>query len=620
MQNLLCNLENHKWDWTVEAVKKFKEGFIRFNPSEHTKDRVLIGVYGPTQVGKTTFILKLLGIKEEYFSSLSTALRGKRKMGNSATITCTMYNESEDSLYKIIYPNGKEISLDTLADLEEEMQHVRQEIENDETFSLEPLQIHLSRELFYEKGNSDRKRDFSIIDLPGDDSKEKNEIHHVNRILKEYLPRCKVCILMEIASQMTNLTQLKREFVRDWNYLPYHFRVVLTRSVTSSSVQTGIEVGEIASADGFVSYYQEELSRYLETGSKNIRIYPLEFGDSWFDLKRQVPTIFSKANVWIEDIFQELEADLSSVSSPENEIMQLKNLDAYILKKSEQEKSHLEKEIEQIKSEIKETRNVIDSKGSKSTLLEDRIKDIKKELKGLTKLAITKPEKITINRWDDRHRSLRTTRALDNEFLFHLDNLKEEFEKQYQKIMRTFLIIERTHHLKLDPIQFEFTEKSISFTNQYVLETYYKRTNFNYDCYRVESLLHEIILENYQKMLQAFVAAGQKVAVDLNRYLTILEYKLGELADEIRDSQTSLEGLRIKLSDKKNDKHLAEAEWNRDLERSKQLTSYIQASFLEQFAKYQEAFQIASVEEKWLYHQYFNILIKQAERVLEDDF
>ena len=60
--DLLTRLEEDKDQWIYEAIDHFNEGFLRFDGQKYEKDQVLIGVYGPTQVGKTTLILTMLGI------------------------------------------------------------------------------------------------------------------------------------------------------------------------------------------------------------------------------------------------------------------------------------------------------------------------------------------------------------------------------------------------------------------------------------------------------------------------------------------------------------------------------------------------------------------------------
>ena len=51
-----------------------------------------IMLYGPTQVGKTTLLMHLIGIKPEMQNTLDEILRGGETMGNSSTSTAVIYS------------------------------------------------------------------------------------------------------------------------------------------------------------------------------------------------------------------------------------------------------------------------------------------------------------------------------------------------------------------------------------------------------------------------------------------------------------------------------------------------------------------------------------------------
>lgn len=622
MQDILCKLEEQKWDWTTNAIKEFNRGFIRHDPSQFGKDRVLVGVYGPTQVGKTTFILKLLGIKEEYFSSLSQALRGKRKAGKSATITCTIYEESDGDNYVITLPDKTERKVQTFEQLENEMASVREEIEKSGAYSLKPLKICLSNTLFNKKEIDKRTREISIVDLPGDDSKDKVEMLHVERVLKEYLPRCKVTILMEIAGQMTTLTQLNREFVRDWPVLPYHFRIVLTRSVTSSSVVKKVENGEIGTTSDYQRFYESELARYNENKNVKTKIYPLEFGESWSELQSLNSSLYEKSSVWVEDVFSHLVEDLTSIYSPENEIRQLKDLDGYIVKRSKDE----EEQLVSCKKEIEGERGLIE--GTLKSLNEaidklyDKISqymDEKEELKA-RKLKIK--HRISISAWESRSLSTKTTSALDNEFKYIQDQIKELFEEEAAKFAKEMKTTELLLNLSLKEFTFYFQESYLSLTNEYVFETYFSKKNFNVDCSRVEYRLNECLKENNDRLKKAVNSYLQEMSCKLDQVILKLNIQRENLNEEKKQVIVQHKELSAELE--KINRKIAQAheEWERDLARSQKLTHYLEKAFLEQFNSYLNLMnkKAASPEEKWLYHHYLNIMRNQAEGIIHRDF
>ncbi|RIO19453.1 hypothetical protein BUZ83_12350, partial [Staphylococcus saprophyticus] len=83
------------WNWTDVVINNFLNSFKKFNAYEvDIRNQEYVGVYGPTQVGKTTFILTFIGIKDEYMKSLTNALRGKQGYGKSSTVTATLYQRT----------------------------------------------------------------------------------------------------------------------------------------------------------------------------------------------------------------------------------------------------------------------------------------------------------------------------------------------------------------------------------------------------------------------------------------------------------------------------------------------------------------------------------------------
>jgi hypothetical protein len=622
MQDILCRLEEQKWDWTTNAIKEFNGGFIRHDPSQFGKDRVLVGVYGPTQVGKTTFILKLLGIKEEYFSSLSQALRGKRKAGKSATITCTIYEESSDDDYVITLPDKTERKVQTFEQLEDAMASVREEIEKSGAYSLEPLKIGLSNTLFKKAEIDKRKREISIVDLPGDDSKDKVEMVHVERVLKEYLPRCKVTILMEIAGQMTTLTQLNREFVRDWPVLPYHFRIVLTRSVTSSSVVKKVENREIGTTNDYQRFYESELARYNDQRNVKTKIYPLEFGESWSELQSLNSSLFNKASIWVEDIFSRLVEDLTSIYSPENEIRQLKDLDGYILKRSKDEEDQFVFLKKKIVDELELIEDKQASLRSAICTISKRLSECKNEKKGLKKRNVEIDHLISIPPWEDRPRSSKKTSDLDSEFYYIQDQMKESFEAEVRKFAKEMKTTALLFNRRLKEFTFDFQESHLSLTSEYRLETYLSKKNFNVDCFRVELRLEECLKENQDRLNEAVNSYLKEMSGTLDQVILDLRNKREALNEEKKQANVQHKELSGQLEMINRKIEQAHEEWERDLARSQKLTLYLQKAFLEQFSSYVNLMnkEEAAPEEKWFYHQYLNIMRNQAEGIIQGDF
>ena len=106
------------WLWTQPIIDRYLDSFIKFDAHQMDfKGQIYVGVYGPTQVGKTTFILNLIGINENRLDELSNALRGKREKGKSSTVTATLYEKNEDNNFEIIFPEQNKIVCNTCEEL-----------------------------------------------------------------------------------------------------------------------------------------------------------------------------------------------------------------------------------------------------------------------------------------------------------------------------------------------------------------------------------------------------------------------------------------------------------------------------------------------------------------------
>ena len=126
-------------------------------------------------------------------------------------------------------------------------------------------------------------------------------------------------------------------------YYPQNFRVVLTRSLQSTSVKRAIESGEITTLEEFRGNFRDDLQR----NEKEIpnQIYPLEFGDTWLELKDRNDVIYQQAKAWMDSLFLELLDELTAVKTPENQIMQIKNMEHSISKQKNLYLTRIEKEI-----------------------------------------------------------------------------------------------------------------------------------------------------------------------------------------------------------------------------------------------------------------------------------
>lgn len=101
LQQILQDKDNWKRD-TFQILKKNllsvkNNRFIQYGGTQETH---LVCIYGKSQVGKTTLILNMIGLKdEECKQKVSQVLRGGVEKGNSSTSTAIIYTQSETNDY-----------------------------------------------------------------------------------------------------------------------------------------------------------------------------------------------------------------------------------------------------------------------------------------------------------------------------------------------------------------------------------------------------------------------------------------------------------------------------------------------------------------------------------------
>lgn len=630
MIDLLSKLEDEKDKWIYQAIDVFDEGFLRFDGKKYDKDQVLIGVYGPTQVGKTTLILTLLGIGDEHMGPLFDALRGKRLKGISSTITSFIYKRSEDDNFYLVFPDKTKICCSNLDELEEELEEIRRQIEDGEVTFSKPIILEIAKSFFTNRKFLEISKNIVIIDLPGDETKEKREEEYVQHILNAYLPFCSACLMMEISSKMVRLFQLNRPTVKDWMYDPQTFRLVLTRSLQSTSMKSAIASGEIQSLDEFRQYYKYHLQRNDERNNDHIpnNIYPLEFGDSWLELKQKDSLVFQKAKGWMEQLFLELLEDLNAVKTPENQIMQIKNMGHSIRRQKKQELEGMKIAIQQIKNSIEEEKKSIENYEAALSFLNTEIAAVQEELKCLEEIKLEQFRYSLVDQFEyDKKGNVsfkdRKTDKLIETFDFLELDMLSYYEKQMSQLMRkiknVMVSVDETPRLDLrnTPPIIQLALKHEGLTNQY-----YLLKNYDEDFSIVRETLstnNVTIYEYYQKQFNRMKENCSQFLKELlqtkENYYRFAEEKVKEKKAMILDKENVKKDVMEKLDH-------ATKELNQDLERPLKLDEILKTEFVKAVSELQTKLlsPVVSDAERWAYHQYSQIMLKQAERIIENDY
>lgn len=527
------------WEWTEEIVNEFLNNFEKFNAHEiDVKKQEYVGIYGPTQVGKTTFILSFIGIKKDCIKSLSVALRGKQNYGKSSTVTATLYERIQGDKFVIVHPDQSEAIVENLEELAQHLKNFRYEVTNTEFDLLKEMIIKIPDKYFYSSGND--TRDIIIIDLPGDDSKDSAEAEHVEKILAKYLVLCRTIIIMELGNQLTSLSQLTIDSLKNWRDYPDRFIISFTRGIINQDVKNRIKNNGLSSNQEINEKYRNDLeTAFKDTKEINNIITFFELGDSLEELEIMDRELFNQVNKWNEENFEVILEKIKKNDSPEfriknlttiiNNIEQMKkiDLDAKSIEKKELENNiiFLEKIIEDIKKllylkekELEEVNNQYEM--IKEITNDDFLLDYFEKKIEIWKKA---PEKEKFINFQE-------------EVILLIVDIKNILKRINANLKRFSIYIP---NVKSKAIFDEIND----YLNEYDLTIY--KTLFGYS-YKSD-FLHEIwemitdVKVNYLKLIKLIEDSQQKDVVYLTMQLRKLKFDLNKYGDKIRQNQINLQ-------------------------------------------------------------------------------
>lgn len=336
--------------------------------------------------------------------------------------------------------------------------------------------------------------------------------------------------------------------------------------------------------------------------------------------------IYQAIDVFAEGFLQrqELLADLGADQTAENQIIQIKNQVHTIRRQKNQELEAMKKVIRQLSKTLNDDEKSYENDEkdlfylrADLTLLTDnlhRLDDLRME-----KFDYRVEDHFSFEKGKVIFKDRKTDKLIDTYHLLELAML-QHYEKQMRQLVKSLETVMDNLDRNLD---FE-TTPSISglalkhgrLSNQYLL---YR--NFEEDFSIVEETLddnHKTIHQYYQQQIQHMVKQGKQAFNDLLESKHSL-YRVAEEEVEAKKQKLELNKQEMKELQEKLDQAIWE--WNPILERSRQLEEILKEEFVKAVTALQTPMLSPDVSdsEKWAYHQYSQILLKQAERIIGND-
>ena len=324
-----------RWKWADSVIDNYvtnlddslESHFYREdNPSPDHFGAVM---YGKTQAGKTTLILRLMGLSESFAASSVTGepsvtqiMRAGRTKGKSATALPTRYSWSSHSDRWEYSLNGEGAEELSGREVFTRLQKFRDEQGDPSVLGHEGvLDLRIPNRYRSESAAAVVPM---ILDLPGVGAHSPQEQEYAARLVRRYVPAAQMVVLMSTADSVASLfSGLVRELpqLSVWDTVPERFRIVLTRTVSSSSVRGKFAQADTTASTGWLrehAYTELALSHRAERLAEDPAIkdriksvlFPIEFGESWADLQREHPDLHDDFKPVIDELLAELAGEV----------------------------------------------------------------------------------------------------------------------------------------------------------------------------------------------------------------------------------------------------------------------------------------------------------------------
>lgn len=348
--------------WALTAYEKFINQVDDALKADLTRsDQITIVVYGSTQVGKTSLILKILGINDVHMAEVSKLLRGGREIGKSATIMPIRYRRSADDQWHIHDTKGKDTTVSTI---EEYFKNLRENVEKAQTNTMNIIDVYIPQ--YYFSQQSDVVLDIRILDLPGTQALNKNEQHHVQQISAKYGANADLILLVGLYDDLAfvNPSRLMLDQFKHWTSQPSRFKVILTRAFSPSTIIDYVKQNQNSfTLDTFKDRIFQQLSTHdfqVPQECQDI-IFPLEFGDSLENIKAKNSDYFALIDSVNQSSFKLLHKEICKAANPYSRFKNGFDVQRLAKVRIDEEKKKFNADSEEIDQKLINLRGVISS-------------------------------------------------------------------------------------------------------------------------------------------------------------------------------------------------------------------------------------------------------------------
>ena len=331
---------------------------------------------------------------------------------------------------------------------------------------------------------------------------------------------------------------------------------------------------------------------------------------------------------WIYNVIerfdgQQVERDQRH-DTPENQIMLIKNIEHSIREQKILDLNRIEIKMKTLKESMEEEQRILGNLEPALGFLKKELELYEDERESLDKIQFEKFQSVLDDRFEFDKRDQvvfkerRISKLMESYQMMEMEML-DFYQKQLSKI---WLFLTRSMENISSTGKFDFeTNPSVmglSLKHGRGLDQYIKLANFEEDYWIVHDTLvenNQIVYEYYYNQINQFKSNAIEEITQLynrkNEHMKAAEEQLLELRKKKKENDARFLELQNQLSKAKQD-------WEQVSLRPQLLEDIIKEEFVKTVTGWQEKLFAENVrdEERWLYHQYCQIILKQAERMI----
>ncbi|MEW1771797.1 hypothetical protein [Streptomyces sp. NPDC086777] len=334
-----ADLDRLRWAWSAEAVARLRARLRGVDEALEQSDLAHVMVLGDSQVGKTTLLLRLLGVTDpEAAAEAAVPLRAGRGRGRSATPVPIRYQWSGDpNLWSLAYDDSgdasggqRETTWLTSGQLKKRLRSFRTGVTGDRLHwepRARPLEIGLPDRF----AGPERRTDLRVFDLPGLHGAGAEEREAAKALLAVYAPVVDHVVFVVSADQFAEMVRdpaiAENPFLLGWGEQAHRFSLVFTRAFSGDSVRRRLfaVLGEPGSPgwtrDRVVAAVQEHYAdQWLVSELPSVApsaLFPVEIGDSWKELLDRDPGYAEAVAPVCDELLRRLSDTIARYSAPD---------------------------------------------------------------------------------------------------------------------------------------------------------------------------------------------------------------------------------------------------------------------------------------------------------------